>query len=97
MARVSRREPAARCDRLGKRYGTSVAVAGVSLDIAQGEMVVLLGPSGCGKTTTLRMVAGFVAATAGDILLDGAASCCACRRTGATWAWCSRATRCSRT
>ncbi len=58
-------------DRLGKTYGSSVAVDGVSLDIAQGEMVVLLGPSGCGKTTTLRMVAGFVAASAGDILLDG--------------------------
>ncbi len=58
-------------DRLGKTYGSSVAVDSVSLDIAQGEMVVLLGPSGCGKTTTLRMVAGFAAATTGDILLDG--------------------------
>ncbi len=58
-------------DRLGKTYGSSVAVDSVSLDIAQGEMVVLLGPSGCGKTTTLRMIAGFVAATRGDILLDG--------------------------
>ena len=58
-------------DRLSKSYGASVAVDAVSLDIAQGEMVVLLGPSGCGKTTTLRMVAGFVAASAGDILLDG--------------------------
>jgi putative spermidine/putrescine transport system ATP-binding protein len=58
-------------DRLGKTYGSSVAVQDVSLEIAEGEMVVLLGPSGCGKTTTLRMVAGFVAASAGDILLDG--------------------------
>lgn len=58
-------------DRLGKTYGPSVAVDSVSLDIAQGEMVVLLGPSGCGKTTTLRMIAGFVAASTGDILLDG--------------------------
>ncbi len=56
---------------LGKSYGPTAAVSGVSLDIAQGEMVVLLGPSGCGKTTILRMVAGFVPPSAGDILLDG--------------------------
>ena len=58
-------------DRVGKRYGQAVAVDEFSLDVAQGELIVLLGPSGCGKTTTLRMVAGFVAASAGDILLDG--------------------------
>ena len=58
-------------DRLEKRYGTSVAVGSVSLEIAQGELLVLLGPSGCGKTTTLRMVAGFVPATAGDVRVDG--------------------------
>ncbi len=58
-------------DRLGKRYGRSMAVDGVSLEVAQGELVVLLGPSGCGKTTTLRMVAGFVPASSGDVLLDG--------------------------
>ncbi len=56
---------------IGKRYGQSAAVADVGLDIAPGELVVLLGPSGCGKTTTLRMVAGFVTPSAGDILLDG--------------------------
>ena len=58
-------------DRLEKRYGNSVAVGSVSLEIAQGELVVLLGPSGCGKTTTLRMVAGFVPATSGDVRVDG--------------------------
>ena len=56
---------------LTKRYGASLAVDGVTLDVEPGEMVVLLGPSGCGKTTTLRMVAGFVEASAGDILVDG--------------------------
>jgi putative spermidine/putrescine transport system ATP-binding protein len=58
-------------DRLEKRYGGVLAVDAVSLDIAPGELVVLLGPSGCGKTTTLRMVAGFIPASAGDVLLDG--------------------------
>src|SRR5205085_11748555 len=46
---------------LSKTYGDFHAVAGIDLDIAQGELVVLLGPSGCGKTTTLRMIAGFIA------------------------------------
>jgi putative spermidine/putrescine transport system ATP-binding protein len=52
---------------LSKRYGETTAVSGVSLDIAQGEFIVLLGPSGCGKTTTLRMLAGFIAPTEGQI------------------------------
>ena len=59
-----------RLDRLSKTYGTALAVDEVTLDIAAGEMLVLLGPSGCGKTTILRMIAGFIPATSGDILLD---------------------------
>jgi len=57
---------------LTKTYGDVRAVAGIDLDIGQGELVVLLGPSGCGKTTTLRMVAGFVTPTAGSVRLGGA-------------------------
>ena len=57
--------------RLTKHYGGVTAVDDVSLEVAEGEFLSLLGPSGCGKTTTLRMVAGFVLPTSGDILLDG--------------------------
>ena len=56
---------------LRKLYGAMAAVDDLSLDVAPGEMIALLGPSGCGKTTTLRMIAGFVAASTGDILVDG--------------------------
>jgi putative spermidine/putrescine transport system ATP-binding protein len=56
---------------LSKRYGEVHAVRSVDLTVDQGEMVVLLGPSGCGKTTTLRMIAGFVDATSGRIVLGG--------------------------
>jgi putative spermidine/putrescine transport system ATP-binding protein len=53
-----------------KRYGATVAVDRVSADIDEGEFITLLGPSGCGKTTTLRMVAGLIDVTAGQILFD---------------------------
>jgi sn-glycerol 3-phosphate transport system ATP-binding protein len=47
------------------------AVKGVSLDIADGALCVLVGPSGCGKSTLLRMVAGLEAISAGDVAIDG--------------------------
>ena len=56
---------------LVKRYGDFHAVRDVSLSVADGEFLVLLGPSGCGKTTTLRMVAGFIEPTAGQVRLGG--------------------------
>src|SRR5580700_7716977 len=56
---------------LAKRYGDFYAVRDVSLSVADGEFLVLLGPSGCGKTTTLRMVAGFIEPTAGQVKLAG--------------------------
>ena len=56
---------------LSKHFGATVAVRDVTLDVGDGEFIVLLGPSGCGKTTTLRMIAGFVAPTTGRVRLGG--------------------------
>ena len=53
---------------LMKQYDSTVVVREMSLEIGDGEFLALLGPSGCGKTTTLRMIAGFVEASAGRIL-----------------------------
>jgi len=58
--------------KLVKRYGTTLALDGVSLEIVPGEFFTLLGPSGCGKTTTLRSVAGFVTPDEGEVAINGA-------------------------
>ena len=54
-----------------KRFGDVTAVAGVDLDVREGEFFSMLGPSGSGKTTCLRMIAGFEMPTEGKIFLDG--------------------------
>ena len=54
-------------DHVSKRFGNVTAVDELSIDIPDGEFVVLVGPSGCGKTTALRMLAGLEAVTAGRI------------------------------
>jgi iron(III) transport system ATP-binding protein len=54
-----------------RRYGTSRALKGVSLDIAPGEVVCLLGPSGCGKTTLLRIASGIEKPSRGRVLING--------------------------
>ncbi|WPD18735.1 ABC transporter ATP-binding protein [Thermaerobacter composti] len=53
-----------------KRFGSTVAVDRVSLDIADGEFLVLVGPSGCGKSTLLRLIAGLEDVTEGEIYID---------------------------
>src|ERR1700755_1312005 len=59
-------------DGVTKVFGSDVvAVDHVSMDIADGEFMVLVGPSGCGKSTLLRMIAGIETASSGQILIDG--------------------------
>jgi putative spermidine/putrescine transport system ATP-binding protein len=63
--------PAIRLTGLRKSFGAVEAVAGIDLEIADGEFFSMLGPSGSGKTTVLRMIAGFERPTAGTVSLSG--------------------------
>jgi sn-glycerol 3-phosphate transport system ATP-binding protein len=54
-----------------KNYGDLEVIHGVSMDIEDGEFVVIVGPSGCGKSTLLRMVAGLEPITSGEIVIGG--------------------------
>jgi multiple sugar transport system ATP-binding protein len=56
-------------DQVSKRFGDTVAVDALDLEVADGEFLVLVGPSGCGKTTALRMLAGLESVTDGRILI----------------------------
>jgi spermidine/putrescine transport system ATP-binding protein len=60
-----------RLDQVVKRFGDTVAVDQLTLEIERGAFYALLGPSGCGKTTTLRMIGGFEAPTEGTVYLGG--------------------------
>ncbi len=56
---------------LTKDFGTVVAVTDVSFSVKKGEIVGFLGPNGAGKSTTLRIVAGFIGATSGRVVVNG--------------------------
>jgi ABC-type sugar transport system ATPase subunit len=56
---------------VSKRFGRVEAVRGLTLDVADGELMVLVGPSGSGKTTALRMLAGLEAVDDGQVVIDG--------------------------
>ncbi len=60
-----------RFEAVQRHYGAVAALAGLDLEINDGELVALLGPSGCGKTTALRILGGFDFPTAGRVLVDG--------------------------
>ncbi|OSP53668.1 ABC transporter ATP-binding protein [Pseudoruegeria sp. SK021] len=63
MATISMRQ-------LKKKYGAVVAIPDLSLEVKDGEFLILVGPSGCGKSTLLRMLAGLESVTGGDIAID---------------------------
>ena len=54
-----------------RTFGKQVVLKGISLDIMENEFVTLLGPSGCGKTTLLRIIAGFLEPSEGQVIMDG--------------------------
>ncbi|MHC5234205.1 ABC transporter ATP-binding protein [Brucella sp. LJL56] len=56
---------------LTKRYSSFEAVSNLDLEVPRGSLLTLLGPSGCGKSTVLRMIAGFLNVTSGEIVVDG--------------------------
>jgi NitT/TauT family transport system ATP-binding protein len=57
---------------LTRAYGSFVAIADISLQVADGEIVTIVGPSGCGKSTLLRCLAGLLPPTSGQVVFDGA-------------------------
>ena len=53
------------------RYGSAVALDGVSLDVGRGEMVALVGPNGAGKSTLINTVSGVLTPASGSVVLEG--------------------------
>jgi len=59
-------------DNVKKSFGKTDVIHGVSIDVTDGEFIVIVGPSGCGKSTLLRMVAGLETVTSGEVQIGGA-------------------------
>ena len=58
-------------ENLKKSFGKTDVIHDLSIDVKDGELIVIVGPSGCGKSTLLRMVAGLEDADQGNIIIDG--------------------------
>ena len=80
-----------------KRYGSVQVMHGVSVDIGDGEFVVLVGPSGCGKSTLLRMIAGLETISSGKIRIGDRVVNDVLHPRTATSPWCSSPTHFTRT
>jgi polar amino acid transport system ATP-binding protein len=68
---TARAEPLLRCERLTKRFGTRAVVSDCTLELREGEIVVIIGPSGCGKTTLLRCINHLETPSSGQVFLRG--------------------------
>ena len=76
-----------------KNFGTVPVIHGVSIEIQDGEFVILVGPSGCGKSTLLRMIAGLESVSGGEHPHRPKRRERRCRPRSATSRWCSRTMR----
>ena len=66
-------------DKLQKRYGDFEALRDITFAARRGELVCIVGPSGCGKTTLLKIIAGLLPSTSGEVDLDGTPVTSSCR------------------
>lgn len=68
---ATRKEIAVRLENVGRSFGVTAAVSGITLDIARGEIVSLVGHSGCGKSTLLRIISGVETINSGKVFIEG--------------------------